>query len=108
MGVLIAIIVTIVCLSLLFTAIYVLIEGHDILPTTKDHPAVTAFLYIVAFITAFALMCAICIFFWLHAGIERESAHVGDIRCQRYESHFNGKTTTYEWKTVDCVDISGR
>jgi hypothetical protein len=37
-----------------------------------------------------------------------DNARTGDIRCQRYESHFTGKTTTYEWKTVDCVDISGR
>jgi hypothetical protein len=58
-------------------------------------------------LAGFGLGILLLIFTWAHiSGVSfDDGGNVGDIRCQRYESHFDGKTTTYNWATIPCVQI---
>lgn len=55
---------------------------------------------------ALTIVIALIGFIWTHSGIDfGDGGTVGDIRCQRYESHFNGKTNTEEWHTIPCAIV---
>lgn len=105
MGVVIAVILTILILVGGCTALTPVVRATD---NSYEWPFVIAavFGWIVYALADLAIITVLIIVVWMHSGVSLDDrARVGDIRCQRYEEHFNGKTTTSEWRTIQCVQI---